>query len=243
MKKGFTLAEVLITLSVIGVVAALTMPSLIGNYKKQVYVTQLKKAVNVWDNGIKLMLAIEGSDYLNNTEFAQVIVNSGKTAYNATTVSGLSNATEILKKYFNIIKMEGTASPITFKGLDGTDATYGNYDFEKIYLSDGSVYYVSLKDFNDTVISEKLNNGSILIDVNGDKGPNQMGRDIFQFFVYRTGTLVAGGSIRAKEIWNWDFWKTGTSGCGTEGSEKITTGVKGWYCAARIIENGWEMDY
>ena len=32
-KKGFTLAEVLITLGIIGVVAAMTMPSLINNYK------------------------------------------------------------------------------------------------------------------------------------------------------------------------------------------------------------------
>lgn len=34
MKKSFTLAEVLITLGIIGVVAAMTLPSLIGNYKK-----------------------------------------------------------------------------------------------------------------------------------------------------------------------------------------------------------------
>ena len=43
MKKGFTLAEVLITLGIIGVVAALTMPMLIQNYKNRVYVNQLKK--------------------------------------------------------------------------------------------------------------------------------------------------------------------------------------------------------
>ena len=35
MKKSFTLAEVLITLGIIGVVAAMTLPSLIGNYKKK----------------------------------------------------------------------------------------------------------------------------------------------------------------------------------------------------------------
>ena len=34
-KKGFTLAEVLITLGIIGVIAALTMPAVVGNYKKQ----------------------------------------------------------------------------------------------------------------------------------------------------------------------------------------------------------------
>ena len=41
---AFTLAEVLITLGIIGVVAALTIPTLIQKYEKQVYITQLKKA-------------------------------------------------------------------------------------------------------------------------------------------------------------------------------------------------------
>lgn len=35
MKRGFTLAEVLITLGIIGVVASMTMPVLVGNYKKK----------------------------------------------------------------------------------------------------------------------------------------------------------------------------------------------------------------
>ncbi len=39
MKNGFTLAEVLITLGIIGIVAAMTMPALIANYQKKVLVT------------------------------------------------------------------------------------------------------------------------------------------------------------------------------------------------------------
>ncbi len=42
-KYGFTLAEVLITLGIIGVVAAMTLPNLIANYRSKVAVTQLKK--------------------------------------------------------------------------------------------------------------------------------------------------------------------------------------------------------
>ena len=44
MKKAFTLAEVLITLGIIGIVAAMTLPTLIGKYQKKQTVTQLKKA-------------------------------------------------------------------------------------------------------------------------------------------------------------------------------------------------------
>lgn len=43
MKNGFTLAEVLITLGVIGVVAAITLPTLIQNYKRHVVETKLQK--------------------------------------------------------------------------------------------------------------------------------------------------------------------------------------------------------
>ena len=41
-KHGFTLAEILITLGIIGVVAALTMPALIQNYTNNVAETRLK---------------------------------------------------------------------------------------------------------------------------------------------------------------------------------------------------------
>lgn len=47
MKRfGFTLAEVLITLGVIGIVAAMTLPALVHNYQEQEYVTRLKKSVS-----------------------------------------------------------------------------------------------------------------------------------------------------------------------------------------------------
>ena len=72
MKKfGFTLAEVLITLGIIGVVSALTMPNLIANYQKKVWVTQLKKDVNFLANNIKLLFANEGVDNLCDTDIAE----------------------------------------------------------------------------------------------------------------------------------------------------------------------------
>ena len=49
-KKGFTLAEVLITLGIIGVVAAMTLPTLIKNYQKQVWAISAKKSYAVVSN-------------------------------------------------------------------------------------------------------------------------------------------------------------------------------------------------
>ena len=56
IKKGFTLAEVLITLSIIGVVSALTLPNLSSGYSKQVTATQLSKAINTLENANALAL-------------------------------------------------------------------------------------------------------------------------------------------------------------------------------------------
>lgn len=59
--KGFTLAEVLITLGIIGVVAAMTLPTIINNYQKQVTVNKLKKFYTVMTQAIKLEEAQNGS--------------------------------------------------------------------------------------------------------------------------------------------------------------------------------------
>ena len=64
---GFTLAEVLITLGVIGVVAAMTLPTLIANYQKKVLGIQLKKEVSVIENYFRQIKADEGVDYIYQT--------------------------------------------------------------------------------------------------------------------------------------------------------------------------------
>ena len=53
-RAGFTLAEVLITLGVIGIVAALTMPALIANYQKKVLETRIKKFYSVLNQAAKM---------------------------------------------------------------------------------------------------------------------------------------------------------------------------------------------
>lgn len=55
LKKAFSLAEVLITLGVVGIVAALTMPTLIANYQKKVIKTQFAKQYNIIQQSYKLI--------------------------------------------------------------------------------------------------------------------------------------------------------------------------------------------
>ena len=66
MKKGFTLAEVLITLAIIGVVAAVSIPSVISNSNQQQYKTGLRKAVSVLNSAITMNMALEGESPYDN---------------------------------------------------------------------------------------------------------------------------------------------------------------------------------
>ena len=73
-KAAFTLAEVLITLGIIGVVAAMTLPSLIQNYHEKQRVTQLKKAYSVMQNAF--LMAQE--EYGDVTDWGLTITNTGE---------------------------------------------------------------------------------------------------------------------------------------------------------------------
>ncbi len=62
-KNGFTLAEVLITLAIIGVVATLTLPSLMTNTAEQQAITSFKKIMNTLNEAGQMNSALEGFDY------------------------------------------------------------------------------------------------------------------------------------------------------------------------------------
>lgn len=72
-KQGFTLAEVLITLVIIGVIAAMTLPSLLGGTNKQELKTGLQKSISVLSQAITLHYALTGDDFstLNTASIVQ----------------------------------------------------------------------------------------------------------------------------------------------------------------------------
>src|SRR5574344_1550319 len=70
-RNAFTLAEVLIVLSIIGIVAEMTIPTLKAKIDKQVYVTQLKKFYTTQMDGWSRLLADEGVDQLGDTSVFQ----------------------------------------------------------------------------------------------------------------------------------------------------------------------------
>lgn len=60
IKKGFTLAEILITLGIIGIVAAMTIPTVVANYKKKLFITKAKSIYSIMANVIEKSVAENG---------------------------------------------------------------------------------------------------------------------------------------------------------------------------------------
>ncbi len=238
--KGFTLAEVLITLGIIGVVAALTLPSLIQNYQKQVWVNQLKKSVSVWENGMKMMLADADTDDLRNTEFWQSldVIDDN---YGCDLIKDFSVSDNILEKYFKILKfgdlkldgVEGCAVGVLddgteYKALNGRSYGVADNSTRKIYMADGTLYGLWAYRIGDDI-------GILVIDVNGEnKGPNQWGRDAFEFYILPNGNIVP--------YYSYDELKEFPSACGDLETGDISN-ADGNGCAARIIADGWKMNY
>lgn len=103
MKKGFTLAEVLITMGIIGIIAAFTIPNLIRNYKKVVIETTLKKFYTVMNQALTANIAKYG-DYSNWNDAGGIL------SYGAIKASPSLSDQDFVEKYLTphleIVKME-----------------------------------------------------------------------------------------------------------------------------------------
>src|SRR5574344_794896 len=116
-RTAFTLAEVLIVLSIIGIVAESTIPTLKAKIDKQVYVTQLKKFYSTQMNGWSRLLADEGVQQLGDTSVFQSMTSSGCYPSSANNVD-CKPFFDGLKKYFRFSVMTGPSQRSTH--LPGT---------------------------------------------------------------------------------------------------------------------------
>ena len=238
---AFTLAEVLITLAIIGVVAAMTIPTLITNYQKVSQVTKFKKAYATLDNGFKLMLAQEGVEYFAQTQLSKDFAavdgaNSIEDALN-------NNITKYFKTSEICYSESETGCPmysVEYKYLNGEGEAGQLTGMPYFTLSDGAVVYMV-----PGYISLLL-----YLDTNGKQGPNLLGRDLFTLYMgdgpkgfvfgphLRANTAIVDPTV---EI-NTDYFEQNPEACGVIGSEDISQAI-GAGCADRIILEGWEMNY
>ena len=212
-KGAFTLAEVLITLGIIGVVAALTLPSLIQKYQDQVLENQLKKMYSTLSQGIQKAMADDGVSKFSDTELFQSCTYSERT----------SNAcVQMVKKYFNVVAVKTTTRKCyegliqsKYEYIDGhiTDnflgysrdkskrrmRTWGQYDSDVLtyVLADGSEFmFITYPGWDWARID---------IDTNGEKGPNTYGLDIFWLTRYDDGRFRDVDYLEPIQENNWKF--------------------------------------
>ena len=129
-RAAFTLAEVLITLGIIGVVAALTLPTLIQNHQKQVYVTQLKKAYSTLGNAFNKMAVDE-----DVVDWKQT--NCGSSLDSSTCIDALTKQLNIINKKYttdtNLVWADGFADP-AFLTNDGALFLFACHNVDQILV-------------------------------------------------------------------------------------------------------------
>ena len=215
-KAAFTLAEVLITLGIIGVVAAMTMPSLIQNYQEKATVTKLKKCYSLVSQAYVSILNDEGgSDTLQAGDDLEMMEKFGK----------------YLKYQKTCGRNKGCFPNVTYKSVTGNG--YNKWeddttDRSRAILTDGTLIM-----FNKNAMWGG-NEGNYLyaqiyVDINGFKGPNQLGRDFFYFYINPEKIVPAGAKALEEKNEDQKF----TKNCIQQ---------NGYACAAWVIYNE-NMDY
>ena len=189
-KKAFTLAEVLITLAIIGVVAAIAIPSVISNTQQQEFKTGLRKAVSVLNSAITMNMALDGETPYDNANLFGYLMKH---------MSVMRSTTELYKDF--TISIEGggsrvfnaafyTTDGMRFEFRSGGEHRSGLYLYENSNIELCSTSNLDYANGNGDPAGQRLCGGCgsyglnnnpdgttkppclIMVDVNGDRKPN-----------------------------------------------------------------------
>lgn len=229
-KLAFTLAEVLITLGIIGIVAAMTIPALINKKQKAEIETQLKENYSIIQQSLKMA---ENDDIAIDSYLAENIESVKSWFY--------TNLAPYMKYSHVCFNAEGCWQSMgPTKTLAGSVARYNQtnigvgYNIVTIKLNNGA--NVSFDSYGTNDIKTLLGRNytyedkalGIFIDVNGDRKPNIIGKDIYVAVWTDKGLLPAG--IDETEA-------TVDSNC----SATANTVNAGYYCLLKVKNNGWKI--
>lgn len=167
-KRGFTLAEVLIAMGVIGVIAAMTIPALMTNYREKEWEAKLKKTFSIATTACERMLVEENVAHADETAL----------------YSQPSNA-DTIRRYFKVLRTPTTTAAT---GTTGASAAF--------FLPDGVQLTVSQNTANNGFnFAVDLNGPQGTNDNSG--GPDQAYRDQYAFVLNRDCTYVSTSTTTA----------------------------------------------
>ena len=177
VRLGFTLAEVLITLGIIGVVVAMTIPNLIANYRAHQLSSRFLESYSIIQQVFKQMEADDisllptdyntGSYYKTFMKYLQAPTDCGLGGN-----IGLNTGNKKSKPCFN---SNAGNTDVPYKTLDGkTNAWSPLFDDGQIALQNGSLLL-----FENNIIEQRV---YVSVDLNGyNNKPNRWGYDLFTF--------------------------------------------------------------
>ena len=230
-RTAFTLAEVLITLGIIGVVSAITLPALVQNYQKYVTVNRLKKEYSVISNAF--VTSQEENGEMNTWGMGDLgSVNDGDNVL-------IPFYQNYIVKYLDVVDDCGFScikqKDVKRYRLNGMSWTWYNHSWYVIYLKDGTV--VCFMADNNSVVWTTVR---IYVDINGDRGPNVSGKDIFTIRLEANGdsALRLSGIDAIKRLKNRDY---ALGDCRECCSKESTGNYAGDFCAGLIQYDGWKI--
>ena len=224
------MAEVLITLGIIGIVAAMTLPALVGKYQKKVTVERLKKAYTVLSQAV--LMSVKDNEAIEYWNFE---------------LSSKEFMDTYLKLYFQNITSEITFSDTT------------RYS-KKYALADGTTFYGWMYKHQNPAYYDITTFYRLEIDINGEQKPNLLGKDIFYYYIFpiKSGFFNGGQGDIAKNVpgpglypdgygYDRERLKTdGWRGCDKRPGDEnpyggINTKEARAFCTALIMLDGWEI--
>lgn len=250
MSKGFTLAEVLITLGVIGIIAALTLPSLISKYRERQVVSQVKVAYSIFDQAFRRAIGengpIESWGLSDLTATSDVGVDDEGNNYriinyvNDANIQTSKILFEAISPYLKLVKSckDGEENKCVIPGDNFEKSSQIAYAQKMNYysgiLSNGMSFYIFGRSGGCKMVvgtSEPLKNicATLTVDINGkDRGGIGSIQDSFRFWITKFGVFPVGSAENS-------------SGAYAFGDNCVKNG-RGESCAAWVLFNE-NMDY
>lgn len=217
--NGFTLAEILITLGIIGVVASMTIPILVNNYTKQATAEKLKKVYSTLSQTTRM------AEYDTGLQVSQWFTSN---VTDGTAAGAQIFAETYLIPYLQVAKNCGLSSTSdcneTVNSLSPSRGVYAYFDsnYEKFFLNDGTGIFVYHYDTT-------YNRFMVYVDINGQSKPNTMGKDVFLFFYMSTGKFIPEALINRNTALTEPNY-----GCNKDGG-------RGTFCSGLIMMDGWRI--